>query len=362
MRKVKSIFILLISIFIITGCNTSTFEYNGDEIFYEVNGTETDTINADGGKIIVKKNQAFLEINDDTKDYDAYLSGEHKVSKKDKFYRYYFVSLEEVKNNKFDTAQPIKFNDEKFGELYLNVDGVFDYKISNIKQFASSYVKVDPKEFIDIKDFVKSIVLETVVEEIVKLDVKYTDLSSYAETIKLSVVNALREKGIECQVFNIQNISLIEDSKEIVAAFEYNETMLKTYIQNTTWIASDNSEIIFDKERFNWYLNQNDHSDNIQYGDYVFYTGDLAVEYILNDLKSFGVSRMALEDLFNNNENYSKNNFVVFNIKLEGYTINGTSTIVNNDIYWYGFLLSNNQNLQVVNMTTKTYYNFMKKS
>ena len=88
---------------------------------------------------------------------------------------------------------------------------------------------------------------------------------------------------------------MIEDSKEIVAAFEYNETMLKTYIQNTTWIASDNSKIIFDKERFNWYLNQNDHSDNLQYGDYVFYTGSPAVAKELMEKQAKYLTPMTLE-------------------------------------------------------------------
>ena len=61
------------------------------------------------------------------------------------------------------------------------------------------------------------------------------------------------------------------------------------------------------------------------------------------------------------NDKYDASNFVVFNIKLDGYTINGQSTTLNKDIYWYGFLLNNNQSLQVVNMTTATYYNFTKK-
>lgn len=361
MRRVKIVFLLLISIFIITGCNTSTFEYNGNEIFFELNGSDTDTINAEGGKVIVKSNQAFVEINDETKNYDTYVKGEHKISKKEKFFRYYFVSLEEVKDNKFGTEQPIKFNDEKYGELYLNVSGVFDYQINNIKEFTSSYVKVDPNEFLDIKDFVKSVVVETIVEEVVKLDVKYTDLASYSETIKSSVVNALGQKGIGCNSLNIQSINLTDDAKRIVAAVDYNDMMLKTNIQNTTWIASDDSEMIFDKERFNWYLNQRDHSDNVQYGGYVFYSGELAVEYITNDLKSFNVTRSELEKLFNGSDKYDTSNFVVFNIKLEGYTVNGTNTVVNNDVYWYGFLLNNNQNLQVVNMTTQTYYNFIKK-
>ena len=90
----------------------------------------------------------------------------------------------------------------------------------------------------------------------------------------------------------------------LVQDVESNAIMLKTYIQNTTWIATDKSEMIFDKDRFNWYLNQSDHSDNVQYGSYVFYSGDLAVDYITTDLKSFGVTKGELDTLFASNDKY----------------------------------------------------------
>ena len=158
-----------------------------------------------------------------------------------------------------------------------------------------------------------------------------------------------------------RSINLTDESQKIVTHMEQNNIMLKTYIQNTTWIASDGSELIFDKQRFNWYLNQNDHSDNVQYGDYTFYIDELAVDYITTDLRSYGVTRSELENLFATNDKYDSSNFVVFSINLEGYTINGTTTTVNKAIYWYGFLLNNNQTLQVVNMNTATYYNFNRK-
>jgi hypothetical protein len=160
----------------------------------------------------------------------------------------------------------------------------------------------------------------------------------------------------------IQGMNLTDESMGKAAAIDTNNIMLKMFVQNTTWIASDNSEIIFDKDRFNWYLNQNDHTDNVQYGDYVFYVGDLAVEYITKDLKSFGVTTAELESLFASDDEFGRENFVVFEINLTGYVIGGQETIVNSPIYWYGFLLKNDKNLQVVNMSTATYYNFTRKS
>lgn len=361
MKKIKTIFLLLISVMLLTGCNSEVFTYSGEEQFFELSGADTDTVNAEGAKVIVGSGQAFVEINEETRDYDTYVKGEHKIKKKDGYYRYYFVNMNEVTGNKYGTEEAIKINDETYGELELNVYGEYDYRITNIKDFANAYVKVDPTEFLEIQEFVNKAVVDTIVEEVVKLEVKFSDLPSYAETIKQTAIKTLEDKGITCSRLEIQSIGLTNESMNLVQDIESNAIILKNYIQNTTWIASDKSEMIFDKDRFNWYLNQNDHTDNVQYGSYIFYSGDLAVDYITTDLKSFGVTRSELDTLFASNEKYDASNFVVFNIKLEGYTINGQSTTLNKDIYWYGFLLNNNQNLQVVNMITATYYNFTKK-
>lgn len=362
MRKIKTIFLLLISVLLLTGCNSETFQYSGDETFYELESSSSDILNIEGGKVIVGKGQAFIEVEENTKDYETYLKGEHKISKKEKIYRYYFINMDEVKGNKFGTEEPMMMTDATYGELWLNLFGEFDYKISNVKNFTSAYLKHYSIESIEIEDFVKSKVLSTIIDEILKLNVSYDILPTYAETIEENVVKSLEDSGITCINLSIHNIGLTDISKSKVKAVTYNNIMLETFIQNTTWVATDDSEILFDKERFNWYLNQKDHSDNFQYGNYVFYCGDLAVDYITVDLKSFGVTKSELDNLFASNEKYNAENFVVFNIKLEGYTINETNTVLNKDIYWYGFLLNNNQTLQVVNMTTATYYNFSKKA
>ena len=138
--------------------------------------------------------------------------------------------------------------------------------------------------------------------------------------------------------------------------------MFKLFINNTTWIASDSSEMQFYEKDFKWYQNQGVYTDNFQYGDFKFYIDEMAVEYITEDLKSFGVTKDELLKLFDSNANYNQDNFVVFEINLVGYTIGGKDTVVNQPVYWYGFLLNNNQNLQVVNMSTATYYNFTKKN
>ena len=79
--------------------------------------------------------------------------------------------------------------------------------------------------------------------------------------------------------------------------------------------------------------------------------------YVINKLKQWSeLNHIPISYI--DIDKYDSSNFVVFSINLEGYTINGTTTTVNKAIYWYGFLLNNNQTLQVVNMNTATYYNF----
>lgn len=361
MRQVKYILLLLIIVILLTGCNYQTYQYSGDEVFFELSGADIDEINANGAKVVVNKNQAFLEINEDTKDYATFSSGNHKIKKKNSYYKYYFIKFEEIKDNNFGTEIPVKIYDETYGELELKFFGKYDYEITSINQFTSSFVKVDQSEFLEIGEFVNKKLVDTISEEVINLDVKYTDLPAYVGTIKDATIEELKKHGITCNQLNIQSINLTEESQEKVYHMEHNNLMLVTYIQSSTWIASDDSELIFDKNRFNWYLNKKDHSDNFQYGDYTFYIDEMAVDYITNDLKSYGVTKSELDKLFASSDKYDISNFVVFHINLEAYTINGTNTTVNKPIYWYGFLLNNNQTLQVVNMNTATYYNFTRK-
>ena len=138
--------------------------------------------------------------------------------------------------------------------------------------------------------------------------------------------------------------------------------MQKLYINNTKWVAADNSEIHFLEKEFKWYQTKEVYSDNFQYGDFKFLIGDLAVEFITNDLKSYGINEAELNSLFASDDAFNRENFVVFEINLVGYTMGGLNTEVNQSVYWYGFLLRDNKNLQVVNMNSAKYYNFGKKS
>ena len=143
---------------------------------------------------------------------------------------------------------------------------------------------------------------------------------------------------------------------------ETNVINSSSLVSNTTWIASDESEVIFTSERIDWYQNEYNHTDNYYSGEYKFYIGKDAVKYITEELDQYGVTKEELEDLFDRNENYSENNFVVFDIRYDEFVLDGEKqTITRPLVPWYGFLLEENTFLDVSNMNTGTYYKFTKK-
>lgn len=358
MKKITYALLLLISMVLLTGCGEQTYKFESSEIIYELSGTMIDDINANGAKVIVNKNQAFVEFNEDTQDYNTYAKGEHKIEKKDSFYKYYFINLSEIKGKKFGSEKGIKLTDETYGEVTVLFYGTYDYTISNIKDFTSSYLKLE--EIVDIEDYVEYSLKTAIQNAIVNLDKSFKELALYSDNIKTAAIGELVTKGISANL-TVESIDLDEESKAIVNKRDKTKAMYEAFIKNTTWVATDGSELKLLEGDFKWFQKQGEYNDNVQYGDLEFYIDDMAVDYITKDLQSYGVTAEELQKLFDNNEEYDKSNFVVFNINLEGYTIDGKTTTVNQKIYWYGFLLSNNQNLQVVNMNTATYYNFMKR-
>lgn len=136
----------------------------------------------------------------------------------------------------------------------------------------------------------------------------------------------------------------------------------KSIVENTKWIASDGSEMIFGKKELRWYQKEGHYDDNYYFGEYEFFIGDHAIEFITTDLSSYGVTKTELESLFERNEEYNRDNFVVFNIEYDGIKMNGETTAPTVSLVpWFGFILEDNTYLDVANMNTGTYYSFTKK-
>ena len=135
-----------------------------------------------------------------------------------------------------------------------------------------------------------------------------------------------------------------------------------SFLNGTTWYASDNSEMIFGEDRLYWYKSPYDHNDNYYSGKYKFYIGKEAVDYITNDLSSFGVTKDELDSLFKRNSQYDESNFVVIDINYDKFIRDKeVQKIPKPEVPLYGFILKNNTYLDVANMVTGSYYKFTKK-
>lgn len=133
-------------------------------------------------------------------------------------------------------------------------------------------------------------------------------------------------------------------------------------VEYTNWVASDGSEMVFDDDEFKWYQYEGEYEDNYYSGTYEFYIGEDAVYFITTDLAKYSVTEAELNDLFERNELYSIDNFVVFNLEYDSLVVGGeASTMDESLIPWYGFILEDGTYLDVANMNTGTYYKFNKK-
>ena len=137
----------------------------------------------------------------------------------------------------------------------------------------------------------------------------------------------------------------------------------KNMLANTTWIMGDGSEVVFTNDSIMWYKDPSDHFQNYYDGKYKFYIGKKAIDYVVNDLSEYGVTREKLQNLFDRNEKYNENNFVIISINFNLQDLNGVKNKIEKpSLPWMGFILNNNTYLDVANMNTYTYYSLTKQN
>ena len=136
----------------------------------------------------------------------------------------------------------------------------------------------------------------------------------------------------------------------------------KNLVSNTKWSGSDDSEVVFTDSRIDWYQSSDNHNDNYYSGNYKFYIGKKAVEYITNDLSEYGITKEELERVFNSRDEFKESNFVVLDIRYDKFVLDGEEQEITRPLVpWFGFILEDDTFLYVVNMNTYSYYNFTKK-
>lgn len=142
--------------------------------------------------------------------------------------------------------------------------------------------------------------------------------------------------------------------------FEYNEDYFDEYknskesfnISGYSWLGIDNSILYLNNNyKYNWYQNDQEHNNNFHSGNYEFYTGEEAINYISTNLPEYGLTEKKQRNIIENN-NYEIKDYYILILNCNKSIINNQEQNMNNTIYYYGFYDQNLNQLNLTNITT----------
>lgn len=143
--------------------------------------------------------------------------------------------------------------------------------------------------------------------------------------------------------------------------FEYNEYYKDEYnnkesfnISGYSWLGIDNSILYLNNNhKYSWYQNDQDHNNNFYAGDYEFYTGEDAINYISINLPEYGLTEEKQRNIIKNN-NYEIKDYYILIINCNKSIIDNQEQNLNNTIYYYGFYNNNLNQLNLTNIQTNS--------
>ena len=112
---------------------------------------------------------------------------------------------------------------------------------------------------------------------------------------------------------------------------------------------------------FKYYKDKTDLTDYYYTGHYKLYVGDEGIDYVVNDLSDYGVTRDEIQGLIDRNDKYKKGNFVCLVLDNEECIIDGENTATSTvTTPYYGFYVKENgeEGFDIANMNSATYYLF----
>ena len=156
------------------------------------------------------------------------------------------------------------------------------------------------------------------------------------------------------------------ESSSDIPEFETSAAIDKNYFISNKWVEKNSNSYLVPEEgdTFKYYKDKADTSDYYYEGPVEFYSGKEAYEFVTanSEMIKYGVTKEELDGLFERNEEYSMDNFVCMVLHNEKCIIGGENTITDFVVTpYYGFYLTNGSDeiLQVVNMNSPEYYDFV---
>ena len=134
-------------------------------------------------------------------------------------------------------------------------------------------------------------------------------------------------------------------------------------LAGTSWLSGDdNSQWVFGTDKtFHWYQMKGETDDNYFAGTYEFHMGQDAISYLTTELSDYGITERWIKQVISSNSEYTLDNFVCFSCVNQSFILHGEEQLSEDALSSYlGFLLQDGTYLDIVNMTTGTYYGFTK--
>lgn len=131
----------------------------------------------------------------------------------------YFFSLREQIDQKWGTPEPITMRDKEFGVLRLRANGIYSYKLTDLKTFWTHISgTMDIYRTSDLEGQIRSMILTSISSFLGKSNVAFIDMaanqSDFSAKLQEVVAPEFKKFGLELTSFFVQSLSLPQELQE----------------------------------------------------------------------------------------------------------------------------------------------------
>lgn len=212
-----------------------------------------------GAQLVVRDTQAAMFANEG-KVADVFEPGTHTLTTKtlpvltylknwDKLFEspfksdVYFFSMREQIDQKWGTPEPITIRDKEFGVIRLRGNGIYSYKLADLKTFWSTISgTTEIYRTTDVEGQIRSMILTSISTMLGKSNVPFIDMAAnqgeFSARLKETVAPEFKKLGLELTSFFMQSLSLPEELQKHLDRVS-SMGMIKDMNQYTRFQAAD---------------------------------------------------------------------------------------------------------------------------
>ena len=134
-------------------------------------------------------------------------------------------------------------------------------------------------------------------------------------------------------------------------------------LKGYSWTGDDNSVLYLNNDKsYVWYQDDNKQDDNYYIGNYDFYVGNDAINYIATNLKEYGLTKEEQQQI-SQNSGYNLSAYYLIVLNCTTTKINGVESVpATPQVYYYGFYDQTRNYLSLINIATQNQAGFTLKN